>query len=45
MDFKARLNLRGTHYQLGDSSEIETETSNRRDYIKKNYLNNFQKYK
>ncbi len=33
MDLKARLNLRGTHYQLGDNSEMEKETSNRRDYI------------
>ena len=32
IDLKARLNLRGTHYQLGDNNEMEKETSNRRDY-------------
>ena len=32
MDPQARINLRGTHYQLGDSNEMEKETSNRRDY-------------
>ena len=32
MDPQARINLRGTHYQLGDNEEIEKETSNRRDY-------------
>ena len=32
MDPQARMNLRGTHYQLGDSNEMEKETSNRRDY-------------
>ena len=32
MDLKARLNIRGTHYQLGDNNEMEKETSNRRDY-------------
>ena len=30
---EARLNLRGTHYQLGDSNEMEKDTTNRRDYI------------
>ena len=32
MDPQARINLRGTHYQLGDNNEMEKETSNRRDY-------------
>jgi hypothetical protein len=32
IDLEARLNIRGTHYQLGDNNEMETETSNRRDY-------------
>ena len=32
MDPQLRINLRGTHYQLGDSNEMEKETSNRRDY-------------
>ena len=33
IDLQARLNLRSTHYQLGDNNEMEKETSNRRDYI------------
>ena len=32
MDPQARINLRGTHYSLGDNGEMEKETSNRRDY-------------
>ena len=32
MDPQSRINLRGTHYQLGDNNEMEKETSNRRDY-------------
>ena len=32
MDPQARINLRGTHYQLGEGNEMEKETSNRRDY-------------
>ena len=32
MDKKTRTYLRETHYQLGDSNEMEKETSNRRDY-------------
>ena len=32
MDPQARINLRGTHYQLGIDGEMEKETSNRRDY-------------
>jgi len=30
---QARINLRGTHYQLGLDNEMEKETSNKRDYI------------
>lgn len=33
LDPKFKMNIRGTHYQLGDNSEMEKETSNRRDYI------------
>ena len=33
IDLQTRLNLRGTHYQLGDNNEMEKETSNKRDYI------------
>ncbi len=30
---QSMLNLRSTHYQLGEGGEFEKETSNRRDYI------------
>ena len=31
---QAKINLRGSHYQLGINNEMEKETSNRRDYVK-----------
>ncbi len=30
---QSRINLRSTHYQLGEGGEFEKDTTNRRDYI------------
>jgi hypothetical protein len=42
LDPQARINLRGTHYQLGDNNEMEKETTNRRDY-RVHPLSNFER--